>query len=179
VRQICTQPPYTVSCDFLGLHDPFQTISNNPYKSTEKRAFQILLSNVGFISDYRLLVNYIRTKKPDIVCIVELEPKLQHLLSSELWKEEYPFQKADNGSQIGLYSKFPLLSAGLEPADSRVGPSLDAVVKVRNTQFHIVLSHPVVPYSSTALRKQERHFQKWGKTWGRKMIQPLLIVGDH
>jgi hypothetical protein len=142
-----------------------------------KKAFTLLLSNVGFIVDYQPLIHYIHTVKPDILCIVELDPPLRNMLSMAGFKKEYPFRYIDDGSQLGLYSKLPIVKAALEPPDSLVGPSLNSVLKAGKDQFNLVLSHPVVPYSATALGKQERQFRKWGRTW-RNRANSLLIVGD-
>lgn len=145
--------------------------------SARIKPIKLILSNVGFITNYKPLLSLIETTQPDIVCIVELEPKLAQIFHSGRFEHLYPFQREDNSSQLGLYSKLPIVKSTLSPPNLDSGTSLESILKYESSKFTLVLSHPVVPYSSQALRRQEHHFQNWQKIW-KNFSQPLIIAGD-
>lgn len=164
-------------CNLYFIAPYYLPLERSSQAIIHSQKLRLLLSNVGFIEDYKALLTYIKLARPDIICIVEHEPKLDQLLATGQLQAHYPFRMVDLNSQMGLYSRIPIIHSKLEPADITVGPSLNTAFKLGSQSFILVLSHPVVPYSPESLWQQERHFQKWGKTWS-SYSKPLLIVGD-
>lgn len=139
-------------------------------------SFKLLISNLGPMIDFRPLLSYIRQEKPDIICIVENDTKLDELFQTTRLKKIYPYQVPIQ-HQLGLYSKLQIKSHQFESAQELLVPSLNATIKTPKNSFLLVISHPAVPLTPEMLQQQQKQYHFWQRRFTH-YTHPLIIAGD-
>ena len=124
--------------------------------------------------DYAALIDLVRERKPDILCIEETTPQWMRKL--RLGLPDYPFI-IDQGYSGGsaLFSKMPVDRVETAPGIKRFG--VRCKIQLGNMKALLIVSHPPAPTSTGRWNYRNNEFVRLAEDTAASAI-PVIIIGD-
>jgi endonuclease/exonuclease/phosphatase (EEP) superfamily protein YafD len=146
----------------------------------------VMTSNVlGYNSHPEGVISSIRASDADVVALQELNPEIAEAIRHELY-DEYPYQEltpAVGVSGLGVISRRPLESTGVELEGHWVGEPQILEMRWKNTMITVVNFHAIPPGSSNpehlrySIQERERQVGEL-MAFVESRREPLILLGD-
>ena len=120
----------------------------------------------------------IEESDPDVIVVIEATPAWVKTL--EPLAEDYPHSIAevrDNAFGIALYSRLPLVDAGIVTYGRAGKPSILAAVELDGTRIALLATHPVPPFRPHHWRLRNEQLEAIAAARG-ELGDRLIIAGD-
>ena len=143
-----------------------------------KDRFDIYYANVFTANQqYDLLLKQIKHRDPDVIGLVEINDAWAKALDS---LNDYPYKKVvprkDNFG-LAIYSKYPMEQIEVKYFSKTKIPSIFCKLKVQNTEFPFLLTHPLPPVSKQGFISRNGHLENMAKFLGA-FSKNVILVGD-
>ncbi|WP_117881454.1 endonuclease/exonuclease/phosphatase family protein [Aureibaculum luteum] len=128
-------------------------------------------------NDSEKVIDFIKTKSPDILILLEYNQKWKSALSDIT--EQYTFKKwvlRNDNFGIGYYSKIASEMSVLNFDSSKV-PSILASLKIDDKPIDLIATHPFPPMGKRNFDIRNAHFKNLAKK-RKELSENLIVIGD-
>lgn len=163
---------YTVTMSML----PLSAQVNEKAESVE---ITVLSANLLVTNDeYKPQLDLIREVNPDILALQEFNSDWEAVLLKAL--PEYPYravQPASDSFGIALYSKFPIVSGGIEELTRKNLFSVNVSIDLGDKLVQVLVVHPPPPMPGGGYQMRNEQMQRFAEI-AADHDGPLIIMGD-
>lgn len=156
-----------------GLYIPSKTDKTNRLEGVKIVCINLLSSN----NDSKKVIEYIKSKNPDILVLLEYNPKWAGLLKTVT--NQYGFEKKvvrNDNFGIGFFSKVPS-EMFVTYFDETEVPSIKANLKIEDKSLEILATHPLPPVGQEKFNARNSHLRSIAKR-RNEFNENFILVGD-
>lgn len=168
----------------LAIHGYTVTMSMLPVSAdvsdtTDFVELKVFNSNLLLVNtDYQNQLQYIATIDPDIIAFEEYTHDWDNLLSTAL--KDYPhraLQPKQDAFGIALYSKFPIVSGGVERFSQNTTDVVNVSIDLGDRLVQVIALHPPPPNSGATYSMRNELFKIIAEKTATH-YEPLIVMGD-
>lgn len=145
----------------------------NKLKGTKIVSINLLSNN----NDAKKVIDYINSTSPDILILLEYNPKWQSLLKSTT--DSYTYQKSEvrnDNFGIGYFSKIESETAVLNFDNTKI-PSIKSNVTIHDKLVTILATHPLPPVGQAQFDTRNLHLKSIADR-RKDFSEHLIVAGD-
>jgi endonuclease/exonuclease/phosphatase (EEP) superfamily protein YafD len=152
-----------------------------PVTPDQPQALRVMLSNVLTKNDrYDDFVQYVQTVQPDVLVVLELDPKWQQQLLRLQTQLPHKIEStSDDNFGLAIYSRYPLQNAMTH--DWAKGPyavpSLTATMTIAQKTVSLVATHPLPPLKPDYFQYRNRQMLDLA-AYVKSQTVPTIVLGD-
>lgn len=144
-----------------------------------KHVFHVMSANVSTRNDSpERLVDLIAKERPDILGLIELNPRFAKRFESLNLEFDHAYEMTDEGfSGMGIYSKVPFANAGAISFGDDFPRAISAIVRIGRQDVELLLFHPVPPITANLAANRNKNLNKVAE-YIASSERPIVVLTD-